>query len=57
MIPNFTGGENEVLRGDRPEHWLKSLELRGPVVWKQVDSETGQGGVTEAFSKGEEEES
>lgn len=46
-----------MLRGDRPEHWLKSLEPRGPVVWKQVASETGQGGVTEAFSKGEEEES
>lgn len=41
MTPHFMVGENEALRGDKPEN----LEPRGPVVWELQDSETGQGGA------------
>lgn len=60
LIPRFKGGENEVLRGDRPEHWLESLEPRagwgvGDCGVEGGDSEIGQWGATGAFPKGEGE--
>lgn len=49
-----------MMRGDKPEHWLESLEPREgrwrAAVWKQVDSEIGQWGATGAFPKGKGEE-
>lgn len=59
MILHFNRHKNQVLRGDRPEHRLERLETGAkapPVIWEQVNSETGQGGATGAFSKEEGEE-